>query len=144
MSLTVWLDDEDDPYSFELCYEKGSNEFALRWSPSRGYDHSVVDSGEQNPARNSSPLLRPGNHFDCATVRELFVSASGGMPKPVASFVSGALRHYPNSPPIKVRPEQSPYRRAFSRLGPMLNWQSLFWVTVFAAAIAAILAGSRQ
>ena len=58
LDLIVWLDEDDAPVGFQLCYDKHHGERALTWRAGRGYDHAAVDDGEQTPAQHkSTPIL---------------------------------------------------------------------------------------
>lgn len=139
MDLIVWVDESNRPFSFQLCYEKGAREFALTWEVEKGFDHSFVDSGEQKPTRNNSPILRPGGALDSVYVSKLFEEASANVPTAVRDLVSEALRSYPNSPTTPGRRPPPTYRGAISKLASLITWQSLFWTAVLILSIAAIL-----
>lgn len=43
--------------SFQLCYNKQSNEHALTWRKEHSIEHFQVDSGEPEPLKNLSPIM---------------------------------------------------------------------------------------
>ena len=91
MDLILWFDAEHNPVSFELCYNKQTHEKSLRWRAS-GIEHSVVDSGENNPGRyKSTPMLRDANHFDAAMIKSLFAAECTNLPPDIVEFVVKAL-----------------------------------------------------
>jgi len=98
LDLIVWFDESNQPLGFQLCYEKKHKEFALTWKAGKGYDHSAVDSGEQLPIRNRTPVLVADGTFDADYVSRLFEAASVEVPSPLRSLVSEALRVYPRNP----------------------------------------------
>ncbi len=99
MDLTVWFDEREAPAGFELCYDKGKNERALRWSRTEGFLHERVDDGEGRPGRHkSSPVLLPDGQFDAAAVLRRFSERSREMDPQIAVFVQQALQGYPRPP----------------------------------------------
>lgn len=92
MDLIVWLGPENNPVSFELCYNKQSIECALRWSPSEVI-HNSVDSGEGNPGKHkSTPVLRDTSQFDAGRVQRLFQAESRQLPQEISTFVLTSLK----------------------------------------------------
>jgi hypothetical protein len=49
LDLTVWFDRDGAVMGFELCYDKGKNERAVRWKSGQGFVHQKVDDGENRP-----------------------------------------------------------------------------------------------
>jgi hypothetical protein len=58
--LFVWLTARGVLRAFQLAYERTRSERILEWSSERGFDHSLVDSGEEQPQDNMTPLLVSG------------------------------------------------------------------------------------
>ena len=93
MDLITWVDIENKPINFELCYDKGLNEKSLRWSPS-GFVHSAVDDGENNPGKyKSTPILRETSHFEAGRVHGLFLAESAQLPDEIKNFVIAILEN---------------------------------------------------
>lgn len=56
--LIIWYEPSGEIYGFQLCYNKKDMECALTWNPSHGFAHSVLDTGEQSPLGNNTPVLK--------------------------------------------------------------------------------------
>ncbi len=92
MDLIVWFGPENNPVSFELCYNKQANERSLRWSLSH-VSHSSVDSGEQEPGKyKATPVLVEASYFDVSKVQRLFTAESTQLPQEISDFVMSALQ----------------------------------------------------
>lgn len=95
LDLIVWVD-ADQILGFQLCYEKKHKEFALTWKRGKGYNHAAVDSGEQLPVRNRTPILVPDGAFDSEYVSALFQRASENVPADIRTLVADTLCEYPH------------------------------------------------
>src|SRR5512137_883623 len=73
LDLTVWFERDDSILGFELCYDKGTNERAVRWNRHEGFLHQKVDDGENRPGRyKSTPILLPDGLFPAKKISRLF------------------------------------------------------------------------
>jgi hypothetical protein len=98
LDLTVWFDDDDAILGFELCYDKGKNERAVRWKRLEGFLHQKVDDGENRPGRyKSTPILVPDGTFAVKKISRLFYDNSRDIDTAVADFVHRTLLAYPES-----------------------------------------------
>jgi hypothetical protein len=98
LDLTVWFDDRDDILGFELCYDKGLNERALRWNRVDGFLHLKVDDGENRPARyKGTPILVLDGVFSAKKISRLFLDSSRDMDRSIADFILRKLCEYPES-----------------------------------------------
>ncbi|MEK6743261.1 MAG: hypothetical protein AABZ15_06615 [Nitrospirota bacterium] len=96
LDLTVWLDERDGILGFELCYDKGKNERAVRWSREAGFLHQKVDDGENRPGRyKSTPILVPDGMFPAKKISRLFQDSSRDMDRSIAEFICRKLLEYP-------------------------------------------------
>jgi hypothetical protein len=55
--LIVWYKPDETIDGFELSYDKTGREKAIRWLSDKGFSHYRVDSGEQSPLANRTPML---------------------------------------------------------------------------------------
>jgi hypothetical protein len=135
--LYVWIDESDRPFSFQLSYEKRTHEFALTWSVEHGFNHSKIDSSKGAGQQTASPLVSESTEPDLLFLRAVFAGADGHLPKDISALVTDALRLYPESPNA---PGRRPvlYKGVFSRLGPFLTWQTLFWALVLLVTLASL------
>ena len=96
LDLIVWLDEDDRPSGFQLCYDKLRGERALTWRAGRGYDHAAVDSGEDMPTKyKGTPILVADGLFESDRVKEDFLEASAEVPEDIRNFVAAVLERYP-------------------------------------------------
>ena len=90
--LIVWQSDDSAVTAFELCYDKSSFERAITWNPEQGYGHFRVDSGEDNPMRNRTPILVTDGAFPKAEVIARFTQASIDLEPAIRAFVLERLQ----------------------------------------------------
>ena len=55
--LIIWEKEPRNNNSFQLCYNKQSDEHALTWRMEHTMEHFRVDSGEPGPLKNLSPMM---------------------------------------------------------------------------------------
>jgi hypothetical protein len=92
--LYVWHDASGAPLAFQLCYDRGGNEGAIRWDRSGGFAHDRVDDGEHSPKRAMTPILRADGAPPYFRVYDRFVAASAACPSAVRTFIIDKLREY--------------------------------------------------
>ena len=103
MDLIVWLDHDNCPIKFELCYDKNLNEKSVRCTTS-GLVHSAVDSGEGTPGRHkSTPILQMNGHFDAQKLLDSFLLESSQLPVEIKNFIVASL--VPNGHGGKASPD---------------------------------------
>jgi hypothetical protein len=93
--LIVWLDDHEEIFGFQLCYDKFHNERALTWRRDRGFRHERVDDGEITGHIKMTPILIPDGEFAWQDVAARFRAAAAGIDPGVAGFVYRKLCAYP-------------------------------------------------
>jgi|SRR5215831_1124870 len=93
IDLIVWLDDDDSPTGFQLCYDKEHRERALTWTQVAGYSHMAVDPGEPRPARHkAAPILVPDGSVDATWILEEFRREAQSVPPEFAQMVEERLQ----------------------------------------------------
>jgi hypothetical protein len=97
LDLTVWLDDRDGVVGFELCYDKGKDERAVRWNRETGIVlHRKVDDGESRPGRyKAAPVLVPDGAFPVKKISRLFQDNSRDLDRSLAEFIYRKLLENP-------------------------------------------------
>ena len=96
LDLTVWFDHDDAVLGFELCYDKGKNERAVRWNRMHGFLHQKVDDGENRPGRyKGTPILVPDGLFRAKKISRLFLDSSRDIDPALADFIIRKLLEYP-------------------------------------------------
>ena len=96
MDLTVWLDAGGVIEGFELCYDKGKAERALRWKRDSGFLHERVDDGEGRPGRfKGTPILLPDGVFNAKKISRRFLENSPDIDRSLADFIYRKILEYP-------------------------------------------------
>ncbi len=72
LELVVWLDAEDKIVGFQLCYDLGEGEHALTWRTGCGFAHSAIDTGDESPFVNRTPVLQPDGEVPWGGIAQLF------------------------------------------------------------------------
>ena len=92
MDLMIWYDHANRPVSFQLAYDKSSNEHAIVWRRHQGLRHHRVDDGEDNPRANATPLLLPANAPDWIAIEQAFCRQSAQLKPDIVQLVRDQLR----------------------------------------------------
>ena len=92
--LIVWYEPSNAIHGFQLCYGKPESECALTWLSNRGFTHSRIDSGEDLPEANRTPILLPDGSFPKADVTRQFRQRSEKLPKSLRNFVLAKLKQF--------------------------------------------------
>ena len=91
--LFVWLTPHGALRAFQLAYERTRRERVLEWSSERGFDHNRVDSGEQQPFTNRTPLLIRGGPCPVRLVAREFDRRSVELEPRLRDVILLKLRH---------------------------------------------------
>src|SRR6266568_3059053 len=70
LDLIVWFDPRGRITGFQLCYDKLVHECALTWTEKDGYHLNIIDTGEEMPDRNDTPVLAEEHIFPKERVLE--------------------------------------------------------------------------
>jgi hypothetical protein len=94
--LIVWYRQDESLFGFQLCYDKAINdEKALTWFATRGLSHHKVDTGEESPWVNRTPMLTSSDgRSGMARLLSRFGSSSAGLPPELKSLVEQKIREY--------------------------------------------------
>ncbi len=92
--LIVWYEPSNAICGFQLCYGKPEFERALTWLKTRGFSHSKVDSGEDDPEANRTPILLPDGSFPTTEVSCEFRRRSEELPKSLRNFVLAKVKQF--------------------------------------------------
>jgi hypothetical protein len=88
--LVVWQD-AAGIRSFEFCYDRPHDEHVLRWRQGEGFRHARVDDGEDNPARNRTPIHVADGDCDLGQLARRFQELGSDIDPEVYRFVLGRL-----------------------------------------------------
>jgi hypothetical protein len=92
--LIVWYERSNAIHGFQLCYGKPQYERALTWVAGRGFTHTAIDSGEQNPESNRTPVLIPDGSFPEDEVGREFCDRATRLPKSLRNFVVAKIKQF--------------------------------------------------
>ncbi len=91
--LFVWLTPDHVLRAFQLAYQRTLDERVLEWSSDNGFLHSRVDSGEQRPHSNRTPLLVDGGPCPVRMIVREFDSRSKDLEARLRDAVLAKLRY---------------------------------------------------
>ena len=94
LDLIVWYEPSNAIHGFQLCYGKPEDERALTWLKDRGFAHTRIDSGEQDPFANRTPILLPDGSFPNRMIGDEFRKRSAKLPKALRNFVLSKLKQF--------------------------------------------------
>jgi len=92
--LYVWSNDVDELFGFQLCYEKGGDQRALRYSHGLGFQHEGVDQPEDKPGRSMSAIFVANGALDADALCARFALDAIEIPASVRAFVIEQLGKY--------------------------------------------------
>jgi len=105
--LFLWVTPQGKVAAFQLAYERTREERVLSWSQIRGFNHSRVDSGENTPKTNRTPLLIADDFCPIRVVCREFERRSATLDRTLRSFLLGKLRHGRRMPRFRRTPKHS-------------------------------------
>ncbi len=92
MELIVWLDTDEQPEGFQICYTGfGQQEHALTWKRQSGFVHYRVDTGDTRPDKNLTPILVTDGAVPWERLRRDFFEVSEGVDAALRQFVAARL-----------------------------------------------------
>ena len=92
--LYIWYNPDRTFHGFQFCYELAQREKALTWTEDEGFSHHSVDTGEEDPRLNRSPMLVPDGDFDPAFVSARLRALDQNLPAPIRDFVRSKIESY--------------------------------------------------
>lgn len=92
--LIVWKNENKAIEAFQLCYDIGGRERVLSWRREYGFSHSQIDSGEQNPTINRSPLFVTDGVFDREEIQKRFKQESQNIDSDIREFIIQKIAIY--------------------------------------------------
>ena len=93
LELIVWQDATGGVGGFQLCYAEPDGERALTWRAGEGFALSRVDSGDTNPLKNETPVLRPvpADEVPWARIGALFATDGAGLEPALRGLIAARL-----------------------------------------------------
>ena len=92
--LIVWYTARNTIHGFQLCYDKPHWERALTWLSDRGFSHMEVDSGENDPHTNRTPVLVPDGSFPADPVLAEFARRASTLPLELRQLVTDKVSEF--------------------------------------------------
>jgi hypothetical protein len=90
LELVFWFDLKDDLSGFQLCYYKDGEQRALTWKRPGGFDHSLVDEGDDSHYPET-PVLKPDGAVSWDEIAARFQTQAGGLEPTLRQFVRERL-----------------------------------------------------
>jgi hypothetical protein len=92
IDLFVWVNDQNLPTGFQLCYDKLHREHALTWTEEHGYSHMAIDGGESRAARyKGTPILRVNGAVDARQILEDFRREAMSLPEAFVQLIEARV-----------------------------------------------------
>jgi hypothetical protein len=97
--LIAWYEAGSNLYGFQLTYDKGGEEKTVTWFGNGAVSHHQVDSGEDDPLANRTPILiQADGQSNMRQVLSDFKASGKGIPLKLRSIVRAKLREYGRLP----------------------------------------------
>jgi hypothetical protein len=87
LDLIVWYSDSGEVSGFQLCYDLKGLERAFTWREGAGLMHTAVDTGDDSPLHNHSPILVSCPVVSLEKVIAEFGARSQTLDPPIATFI---------------------------------------------------------
>lgn len=97
--LIVWYEG-DTIAGFQLCYDKPYEQHAFTWQQNGGSSHAQIDTGEDTPTANRTPILIADGPFPQARIVMEFRNRSQMLPREIRETVLEKLAAYPAQNPV--------------------------------------------
>lgn len=91
LDLVVWYDARGKASGFQIIYPAEGGERALTWREGEGFAHSEVDSGEESPLKNLTPILIPDGAVPWPRLQAEFAARSQGLEPDLREWVARCL-----------------------------------------------------
>jgi hypothetical protein len=91
LDLVIWFDRKGAIVGFQLCYDLGGGERALTWRTDGGFTHSRVDTGDDTPLANRTPVLEPDSPVPWKEIAHLFDQRSENLDPALRALVRDQL-----------------------------------------------------
>ena len=89
--VVVWLNRGGHVTGFQFCYDLGDGDHALTWRKGSGFAHSSIDTGDDSPLANRSPVLQPDGEVPWTGIERLFRERSATMEPALRQLIHDRL-----------------------------------------------------
>jgi hypothetical protein len=97
IEVVVWFSEADHIFGFQIHYDLQDIPKAFTFTETSGFSHHLIDSGEDIPQANSTPILSKPISVNISEVEQLFRTHSENLPDSIRSFILGRLLEYKKS-----------------------------------------------
>lgn len=91
--LIVWENGMNEPIGLQLCYDIQYHERALTFK-NNSYSHNKIDTGEDTPTTNRSPVLVIDGIFEAESVLKRFAEESKNIDEKIRNYVLETMQNY--------------------------------------------------
>ncbi len=92
--LFAWQWPDGRISGFQLCYDLPAYERVLSWRQDAGFSHHRIDSGEQSPYKNMTPIMVADGELPVNDVLGEFVVRAAAIDPAVRDTILARLREY--------------------------------------------------
>lgn len=92
--LFVWQLPDDRVTGFQLCYDLPAYERVLSWRQDVGFSHHRIDSGEQSPYKNMTPIMVADGELPVNDVLSEFKVRAAAVDPAVRDTILAKLHEY--------------------------------------------------
>ncbi|HET7157618.1 MAG TPA: hypothetical protein VFI62_01385 [Burkholderiales bacterium] len=92
--IFIWQTPAGEFTSLQLCYDLPAYERVMVWRKGKGYSHHGIDSGEQVPLANRSPIMVADGVLPLETVIQEFNARSGELEPALKQFIDERLHGF--------------------------------------------------
>jgi len=97
LELILWYSAAGEVVGFQLCYDLHRRERAFTWKKESGLTHSRIDSGEECPLHNRSPILISEPRAPLRQVTAEFTSRSSKLDPSIVELVATTISTFETS-----------------------------------------------
>lgn len=87
VELVVWFEEDGGIFGFQFHYDLKNAPKAFTFTKAAGFSHNLIDTGEDVPEENSTPILAESIPVNISEVEHLFRDRSENLPESLRWFV---------------------------------------------------------
>jgi hypothetical protein len=87
VELIVWFAEDGEIFGFQFHYDLKNAPKAFTFTKTAGFSHNLIDTGEESPEENATPILAESVAVNILEVEHLFREHSENLPESLRSFV---------------------------------------------------------
>ena len=91
LEVVVWFTRSGTVTGFQLCYDLGDGQHALTWHPASGFAHNSIDTGDESPFSNQTPILQQGGPVPWNELAHLFDERSATLEPALRNLIHDNL-----------------------------------------------------